>query len=124
MNPDWNTPTDGQTQHSQFKKAMLIAEEELLWKLKDLTQSRLPAYKIVKEAWDERHNFHQSGEILYLSKFAPWKGNLNEIEKEANLSGIIKFVIFSDSNGSGYRVSTVPPSSESYDMRVPLKKEW
>jgi uncharacterized UPF0160 family protein len=37
MNSDWNTPTDANTQHSQFKKAMLITEEELLWKLKDLT---------------------------------------------------------------------------------------
>ena len=63
---------------------MYIAEEEFLWKLKDLTQSRLPAYEIVKQSWDTRHKFHPSGEILLLTKFAPWKGNLMDIEKENN----------------------------------------
>lgn len=37
LNPDWFEPNDGNTQHVQFKKAMFITEEELLWKLKDLT---------------------------------------------------------------------------------------
>lgn len=123
MNPDWNTPTDPNTQHVQFKKAMLIAEEELLWKLKDLTQSRLVAYDIVKEAFSARHDFHQSGNLLLLHKFCPWKGLLFDIEKETGKEGQVKFVIFADSNGS-WRVSTVPPEASSFDMRVPLKKEW
>lgn len=103
---------------------MYIAEEEFLWKLKDLTQSRLPAYEIVKQSWETRHKFHASGEILLLTKFAPWKGNLLDIEKESNCIGLIKFVIFADSNGGSWRVSTVPPNSESFEMRIPLKEQW
>lgn len=103
---------------------MLITEEELLWKLKDLTQSRMVAYEIVKASFNARHEFHKSGEILLLKKFCPWKGNLSEIEKETQTEGLIKFVIFADGNGSAFRVSTVPPKADSFDMRVPLKKEW
>jgi hypothetical protein len=40
---------------------MFIAEEELVWKLKDLTQSRMQAYEIVKTAWNKRTDFHASG---------------------------------------------------------------
>ena len=80
MNPDWNA-TEETCQHAQFKKAMLITEEELIWNLKDLTQSRLPAYEVVRKAWDTRFDFHKSGEIILLEKFAPWKGVLVEIER-------------------------------------------
>lgn len=75
---------------------MMITEEELIWKLKDLTQSRLPAYEVVRKAWDSRKEFHESGEIILLEKFAPWKGNLVEIEREFNMEGQIKFAIFAD----------------------------
>lgn len=102
---------------------MLITEEELLWKLKDLTQSRMQAYEIVRAAWNARHEFHSSGQIMLLPKFCPWKGNLFEIEKEDKKQGELKFVIFGDQSGS-WRVSTVPPSAESFDMRVPLKEAW
>ncbi len=74
----------------------MITEEELIWKLKDLTQSRLPAYEVVRKAWDSRKEFHASGEIILLEKFAPWKGNLVEIEREFNMEGQIKFAIFAD----------------------------
>lgn len=95
MNPDWNSSSH-MCQHAQFKKAMMITEEELIWKLKDLTQSRLPAYEVVRKAWDSRKEFHESGEIILLEKFAPWKGNLVEIEREFNMEGQIKFAIFAD----------------------------
>jgi uncharacterized UPF0160 family protein len=75
---------------------MMITEEELIWHLKDLTQSRLPAYEVVRKAWDTRFEFHKSGEIILLEKFAPWKGNLFDIEHEFKLEGVVKFAIFSD----------------------------
>lgn len=58
-----------------------------------------------------------------MERFCPWKGNLFDIEKEDKLEGELKFVIFCDQGGS-WRVATVPPSSDSFDMRVPLKAEW
>jgi uncharacterized UPF0160 family protein len=61
---------------------------------------------------------------MLLHKFCPWKGILLEIEKELNCEGQIKFVIFSDGNNGSWRIATVPPSAESFDMRVPLKADW
>lgn len=42
LNLAWNAPKDV-TQHDQFKKAMKLAEEELLWKLYGMIEIQLPA---------------------------------------------------------------------------------
>jgi len=94
-----------------------------MWKLKDLTQSRLAAYEIVKDEFDRRVNFHASGEIMLMRKPCPWKSILLEIEEDTKNVGIVKFVLYPD-QANNWRISTVPPSAESFDMRVPLKKEW
>lgn len=124
MNPDWQEPTTENTQHVQFKKCLSIAEEELAWKLKDLTQSRMKAYEIVKEQFDRRFNFHESGELLLLKSGCPWKSSLLEIEKNTGCEGQIKFVFFPDLSGSAWRISTVPPFEGSFEQRVGIKKEW
>jgi len=66
---------------AQFKKAMRVTEEELLWQLKDLTQSQLAAHEIVRQVFESRHKFHLSGELLLLDTFAPWKSALFDVEK-------------------------------------------
>lgn len=79
---------------------------------------------MVKRAWDTRFEFHKSGEIIYLEKFAPWKGTLVDIERDLKQEGTIKFAIFADQGGK-WRVSTIPAAGgESFDMRIPLKEDW
>lgn len=107
---------------AQFKKAMRVTEEELLWQLKDLTQSQLAAHEVVRKVFEQRHEFHPSGELLLLDSFAPWKSALFDVEKQADCVGQVKFVLFAD--GASWRVSTVPPHTGSFAMRVPLKAEW
>jgi uncharacterized UPF0160 family protein len=46
-----------------------------------------------------------------------------DLEREANEEGKVKFVLFADPSGS-WRVSTMPPKSDSFDMRVPLHQKW
>ena len=58
---------------------MVIAEEELVWKIKELTQTRLQVYEFVKEAFEKREAFHPSGELLCLGKGCMWKGPLSEL---------------------------------------------
>jgi uncharacterized UPF0160 family protein len=79
MNVAWNAPPTC-NQHAQFKKAMRIAEEEFLYQLKGLTQSLMPAYDLVKKAWDEREAFHESKQILFFEQMCPWKEHLFTIE--------------------------------------------
>jgi uncharacterized UPF0160 family protein len=42
----------------------------------------MPAYDLVKKAWDERASFHESSAILYFEKMGPWKEHLFSIEEE------------------------------------------
>jgi uncharacterized UPF0160 family protein len=53
----------------------------------------------------------------------PWKEHLFALEEEEKLDQEVKFVVFTDSRGM-WRVNTVPPHTSSFDMRVPLCKEW
>merc|ERR1719329_946568 len=52
-----------------------------------------------------------------------WKGPLSELEEEHDLQGKVKFVLYSDPNGK-WRIQGVPPKEGSFELRVPLKKEW
>ena len=65
MNPEWNAPAT-KTQHVQFKKAMKIAEEEFFWVLRGIVLVHMPAYNIVREAFDGREAFHESGELMLM----------------------------------------------------------
>jgi uncharacterized UPF0160 family protein len=60
---------------------------------------------------------------MLLDQFCPWKSILFDLEKEVKEQGKVKFVLFADPSGS-WRVSTVPPDSCSFDMRVPLHEKW
>ena len=95
MNPYPDKPGyTPEAQHSQFRKAMALAEEELAWNIEALLD-RLKSYEIVKESFDRRRNFHESGEVLLLLNHCAWKSLLLEIEKENDQAGIVKFVLFS-----------------------------
>lgn len=122
LNPDWES-TDKEAQHTQFKKAMVIAEEELVWKIKELTQTRLKVYEYVKGAFEKKEQFHPSGELMCLEKGCMWKGPLFELEEEFGQQGKVKFVLYPDQRQQ-WRIQTVPPSEGSFDQRVSLKKEW
>jgi len=94
-NSAWNAPKTS-NQHVQFKKAMKLAEEEMLWVLRDITQVKLPAKKVVQDAWNKRHEFHPSGEFIFFDTFAPWKESVFEIEERESKQGEIKFSISQD----------------------------
>lgn len=94
-NPEWNAPAS-KTQHKQFKKAMKIAEEEFFWILRGIVLVHMPAYNIVRAAFDAREQFHPSGELMFMDRFAPWKDFVFEIEKELEMPGKLKFMISQD----------------------------
>ena len=86
-NTNWNAPKST-SQHEQFKKAMKVCEEELLWALKGTVMVKVPAYGIVKKAFEDRKNFHASGEIMQMEGGAcPWKEHLLDLEADAGCKG-------------------------------------
>lgn len=56
----------------------------------------MPAYNIVRAAYDAREAFHSSGELMIMDRFAPWKDYVFEIEKELGMDGKLKFMISQD----------------------------
>lgn len=94
-NPAWNCKKEF-TQHVQFKKALALVEEEILWGLRGIVLVHMPAYEVVKEAWDAREKFHSSGEIMFMDRWAPWKNYIFEIEEEESKKGLLKFMISKD----------------------------
>ena len=67
---------------------MRICEEELLWSLKISVMVRLPAYNLVKRAFDDRENFHASKQILLMDgQGSPWKEFLFALEEEEGCKG-------------------------------------
>jgi len=95
MNPAWNAPSTT-SQHTQFKKAMKIAEEEFFYVLRGIVLIHMPAYNIVRHAFDTREEFHPSGEMMTMETWAPWKDYVFEIEKELEMPGKLKFLIAKD----------------------------
>lgn len=122
FNSSWNS-MKSVNQHEQFKKAMKVAEEDFLWTLRGIVLCHLPAYQIVKEAWDKRFEFHPSGNILYMSRFAPWKEFIFEIEEEEGKEGEILFQIQQDGRGC-WRITTMSAKRGSFDNRVSIFKDW
>jgi len=94
-NPEWNAPST-KTQHKQFKKAMKIAEEEFFHVLRGIVLVHMPAYNLVREAFDAREAFHPCGELMTMDRWAPWKDFVFEIEKELEMPGKLKFLIAKD----------------------------
>lgn len=128
FNPDWNDErvTD-ETYYNQFLLASDFIGNTFLRLLKSLGNSWLPAKDIVEEAFKNRFEVDESGKILVLSRFSPWKEHLYEIEKKNNASGEILYVLFPESHldeNSKWRISTVPITSGSFNNRKPLPEEW
>ena len=122
-NTNWNAPKST-SQHEQFKKAMKVCEEEFLWALKGTVMVKLPAYGIVKKAFEDRKNFHPSGEIMQMEGGAcPWKEHLLDLEADSGCKGEVKFLVTQDARKM-WRVVTVPPKPNSFEQRVPICRAW
>ncbi|XP_037037518.1 MYG1 protein isoform X2 [Bradysia coprophila] len=122
FNPDWNA-TEGVDVQQQFEKAMVIAGEEFLDRVLYYGSVWHPARAIVEEALENRFTIHSSGQILSLDRICPWKDHLFDVEKEKELVGVAKYVLFC-SGRDDYRAIAVPKEPGSFILRKALHKDW
>eukprot|EP01112_Ceratiomyxa_fruticulosa_P000449 TRINITY_DN1040_c0_g1_i1.p1 TRINITY_DN1040_c0_g1~~TRINITY_DN1040_c0_g1_i1.p1 ORF type:complete len:331 (-),score=63.21 TRINITY_DN1040_c0_g1_i1:161-1153(-) len=120
LNPQWNDPHPNV--EAGFKKALEVGKAEFLEALTFYGNAWLPARTLVEQAIAERFNIHNTGEIIVLSKYCPWKDHLFTLEKEQGIENTIKFVLFSDN--SGWRIQCVPINDSSFINRRGLHKAW
>ncbi|CAH3197508.1 unnamed protein product, partial [Porites evermanni] len=122
LNPRWNDPNPDS--EKQFQKAMNLVGEEFLDRVCFYRDSWLPARGLVKGALCKRQEVDPSGEIIEFEEGGfPWKEHLFELEKDLNIEGEIKFVIYTDQNHK-WRVQCVPVRPDSFENRLSLLEEW
>jgi len=121
LNPLWNEDGGKPRRNDVFREAMALTGHEFRESVRRLTKSWFPARSIVESAISARKSLHESGEIMMLDKFCPWQGHLSDIEKEQNIEGVLKYVLFQDSGGS-WRIQAV--SAEGFASRKALPSTW
>jgi len=122
LNPAWNE--ENADVGAGFDKAMEICGEEFADRLNYFKDSWLPARKLVEEAIKVSKKNHPSGEIVvFNSGGCPWKEHLFNIEKELEISGKIKFVLYPDQK-KNWRVQCVPQELGSFKNRLSLIEKW
>ncbi|XP_059613544.1 MYG1 protein [Phlebotomus argentipes] len=123
LNGRWmavKTPFDTE---AAFRKAMDVVGNEFIDKIIYYSQSWLPARSIVEDALKNRFKTHESGSILILEQFCPWKEHLAILETEQKIEGSIKYVIFNDKEAD-VRCMAVPITPDSVICRKFLHKDW
>ncbi|XP_020811142.1 UPF0160 protein C27H6.8 [Drosophila serrata] len=120
LNPSWQEV--GVDIDQRFQKAMEIAGREFVENVLEVVCSWIAARDHVRAALEGAKNVYPTGEILVLKTFCPWKAHLADLEKEYNVEGVPKLVIFND--GTGYRVAGVPVTPSSFLGRKFLPTPW
>jgi uncharacterized UPF0160 family protein len=88
-----------------------------------LAESWWPARQLVQAAFVERAQVHGSGQVVMLKQYCPWIAHLFELEEEAGVGGLVKYVLYSDHKG-GWRIHAVPEKVGSFTSRLALPEQW
>ena len=59
----------------------------------------------------------ESGKILKLEKYCPWKEHLFQLEEENDLGDDIKYVLYQDTS-SNWRIQCVPAGRDTFANRL------
>ncbi|CAK1545426.1 unnamed protein product [Leptosia nina] len=122
LNPEWNS-TKAIDTDDLFRQAMNLVSKDFLYTVNYFTSIWFPARDHVKNALESRFDVHESGKILVLKQFCPWKDHLFDLEEEMGLTNQIKYVIFNDKPES-WRVQAVPVAPGSFVLRKALHENW
>ncbi|XP_035779764.1 MYG1 exonuclease-like [Anopheles albimanus] len=123
FNPVWNEPEPPPEDMERFEQAKAYVGQEFEDKVLYYVKSWWPARDIVRRALVNRFSIHESGAILELEKFCPWKEHLYELEKEHDAVGQAKYVIYFNKEND-WRIICVPNQSASFVCRKFLAKPW
>ena len=124
-NPAWNEDSSPESSNQRFGRAMEMATGEFVDFVSYLCHSWWPARQLVAAAFEERETVHASGQVIYLNKsYCPWADHLFELERDAGVLGLTKYVLYADAKGSMIRIHAVPEKVGSFALRLPLPEAW
>lgn len=123
LNPSWESDATDHDFDRQFAIASKLIGDAFFNYLTYMGNSFLRAKQYVVDAFAARFDVHESGKILVLDRFIPWKEHLFNVEKENGAQGEPLYVLFPDSTGS-WRIAAVPLNASSFDSRKKLPEPW
>jgi len=121
LNPSWHVEPSKRDENGRFKKAMELTGSEFLEVLRDFLDSWLPARAIVEDAMNT--SLYLDNQVLKLENYCPWRSHLQDAEKDRQLTGSIKYVLFPDTNGT-WRIQAMPLEGSEFLNRLPLPADW
>ena len=123
LNPPWDEPTSAEIYMSGFHKAVALTGAEFVAATKYYGESWLKAREHVVSALDDAVKTHESGEILKLPCYCPWKEHLFELERERGTDPLPKYVLYEDDKGA-WRIQAIPTTPSAFENRKPLPAAW
>ncbi|XP_065354445.1 MYG1 protein-like [Calliphora vicina] len=123
FNPSWEEEGTNVDVNARFEEAMSYAGKEFIENVVSIGGSWIRAKEYVRTALKTAKSIYESGEILVLEKFCPWKHHLHALEKEFKVVGVPKLVVFVNASG-GWCVAGVPVTPDSYLGRKFLPEPW
>lgn len=121
LNVDWQD--DNPDYNKNFPKANEICLEEFKHRITSF-DTWWKAREIVLHAVKTRFEIDESGKIIFLSRYCPWRAHLEDFEQlEIVPEGEILYVLYEGGKDS-FRVLCVGKESGSFENRKSLPKEW
>jgi uncharacterized UPF0160 family protein len=124
LNPAWNEDSSPATVNERFSRAVALVGQEFVACVAHLATAWWPARQLVAAAFAGRAGLHASGEVLYLKEYCPWADHLFQLEEEAGVAGLVKYVLYDDAKGSMVRIHAVPAKPGSFELRLGLPEKW
>ncbi|PVG01193.1 Ni-binding urease accessory protein [Serendipita vermifera] len=121
LNPRWNVNASPQEVDALFSKASDLVGGEFHERLDYYGNAWLPAREIVLAGMQK--SYENDERLIIFETFAPWKEHLFDLEKETGKEGKALYVLYPEDGGK-WRIQAVPVSSESFESRKALPKEW
>ncbi|XP_017477721.1 PREDICTED: UPF0160 protein [Rhagoletis zephyria] len=123
LNPSWEDEQGSEIEQKRFERALELVGKEFVENVLDVACSWVRGREYVRKALEKAKSVHETGEIIILERFCPWKVHLADLEKEYNVEGVAKLVIFSE-KAQSWRVAGVPLSPTSFLGRKFLPQPW
>ena len=124
MNPRWNEESTDADLDARFAAAVEVAGADFRAVLEKAALSWLPARGVVTAAIAARESVDPSGEVvLFASGGVPWRDHVYDLEREAGVEGLVKFVLYPDQSGM-WRVQAVTVEGAAFTNRISLPEAW
>lgn len=124
LNPKWNEDSSDEVLYSQFLKAIELTGGEFAESVEYAWNCWLPGRAGVKEALERRFEADDSGQIMRLFHYCPWKDHLYDLEVEMALPKPILFCLYEDDREHKWRIQAVSVSPSSFENRKSLLAAW